>query len=292
MTVVLLTLGTGCGSGAPPLPAPPAPAPAPPEEAAAARQVELVLERGRVADGWVNVPGPEDRLVTPVAERVPADGAAGPRWRATLPAGPAVARVERAGCAPVEVPYTVGAVPLVVLPYPTCDAPDAPAVPGGATRLDRHEHPWADLDVLHGLDLFQTVPAPLPGAEDGPTRYVTHAEAAAICAWSGGRLPTRAEWAAARAGATGVAVADATRDRLGSSAVGEAARGIASVAPLLGGAGHADLDGNVEEWLADGVVAGGSYVSLPEELGVTRMVPAEARSESIGFRCAYDPAPD
>ncbi len=288
MTVVLLTLGTGCGSDAPPLPAPSPSVEAAPAEPPASRSIELVLERGRVSDGWVSVPAPDDRLLSPPAERLPADGTSGPRWRATLPPGPAVARVERAGCAPVEVPYTVGAVPLVVLPYPTCEVPDAPPVPGGAARLDRREHPWAALDALHGLDLFGTVPAAPPGQEDGPTRYVTFAEAGAICAWSGGRLPTRAEWTAARAGAAGTPVADATRDRLGSSAVGEVARGIAGVAPYATAAGHADLDGNVEEWLADGAVAGGSFVSLPEELGVTRTVPAEARSETVGFRCAYD----
>lgn len=309
MTVLLLTWVTGCGSdpadpGSPPpdvpalapggavvpgVPTEAAPDAAAPAPGAAARPVQLVLERGQFEDGWVSVPGPDDVLASPPAMGEPPDATGTRRWRAVLPVGAGVARVNRAGCGPVEVPYTVGAVPIVVLPYPTCATPDAPMVPGRSVRLDRHEHPWAALDGLHAVELFQDVPAAPPGQEDGPARYVTFAEARAICAWSGGRLPTRAEWDAARAGSTGTPIANATRDRFGSTPVGDLARTLAGVAPRVGPAGHLDLEGNVEEWLVDATVAGGSYVSLPDELGITRDVPASARSETIGFRCAWDP---
>ncbi|MES2643181.1 MAG: SUMF1/EgtB/PvdO family nonheme iron enzyme [Myxococcota bacterium] len=289
MTVLLLTWVTGCGDA----PAPDAPTPAAPVAVpapASARAVEIVLERGHDAgDGWVSAPAPDDVLLSPPAVGDVRDAAGARRWRALLPPGPGVAVVSRAGCGPVEVPYTVGAVEIVVLPYPTCAPPDAPLVPAGsAKRLDRREAPWATIELLHGLELFLDVPAASAGHEDGPARYVTLAEAGAICAWAGGRLPTKAEWASARVDATGTPVANDTRARLGSSPTGDAARALAGLTPYTGAAGHQDLDGNVEEWLADGTVAGGSFVSLSDELGVTREVPATARSETIGFRCAWD----
>ncbi|MDP2307851.1 MAG: SUMF1/EgtB/PvdO family nonheme iron enzyme [Pseudomonadota bacterium] len=293
MTVLLLLWVTGCRGEQT---APPSGAPA---VAETAHTVEIVLDRGRQvpeADGggWVSVPAPEDVLVAPPAVGGDPDATGARRWRAVLPPGPGVATVGRAGCGPVAVPYTVGLDEIVVLPYPTCtepdasEVPDAPGVVSGAL-LDRREAPWAAIALLHGLALFPEVPEAPPGQEDGPARYVTLDEARAICAWSGGRLPTRAEWAAARSGATGTPITNDTRALLGSTPSGDAARGLAGLAPHVGPAGHQDLDGNVEEWLADGTVAGGSYVSLPEELGVTRDVPANARSESIGFRCAWDP---
>ncbi len=308
MTVLVLAWVSGCDPGAPPRGEPPgAPATVPhdapagesparagppgdaPGPTGATRSVEIMLEPGRIsADGWVSAPAGRDRLVAPPAIGEAPDDSGARRWRAALPPGPGVARIERDGCSAVEVPYLVGPVPVLVLPYPACDAPDAPALPSGA-RLDRAELPWAAVEVLHGLELFTDVPAPAPGEEDGPARWIALEEARAICAWRGGRLPTKAEWEAARAGATGVPAANATRDRLGSGAVGAAARALAGLAPYEGPAGHLDLDGNVEEWLADGTVAGGSWVSLPEELGVTRAVPPNARTDTIGVRCAYGP---
>lgn len=305
MTVLLLVWVAACDRRAPDAPAIDAPtapsasdlgSPGPSDGAAspggAERTVEIVLERGRIAaDGWVTEPAAGDRLLAPAAEAQAPDDGGGRRWVATLPPGPGVARVARAGCGPVEVPYTVGPVAVVVLPYPTCDAPsagEAPAVPGTRARLDRDELPWGTIEALHGLELFTDLPAPALGEEDGPARWIDLAEARALCAWRGGRLPTRAEWEAARAGATGTPVADATRDRLGAGAVGSAARALAGVTPLVSASGHRDLDGNVEEWLADGTVAGGSWVSRPEELGGTRAVPGRARAETIGVRCAFD----
>jgi hypothetical protein len=268
------------------------------------RAVELVLDRGHFEDDeWVSEPVGADRLVRPAPPRAGAggahpDGAASadtPRTLARvpirLPVGDAVARIARAGCGPVDVPYHVGASGTVVLPYPACAAPDAPLVPGTPTRLARRELAWEDVARMQRLGLFPDIPPAPPGEEDGPLRYVTLEEARGICAWLGGRLPTRCEWDEARAGATGDAVQDAGRPRLGSAPVGPTARVLAGAAPRRTANGHEDLEGNVEEWLADGNVAGGSFVSLPDEVGTVRAVPANARAETIGARCAWDPAP-
>lgn len=265
-----------------PAPAAPPDAGSPDADANRLLPVRLVLERGRIGpDGWESLPAGADTLQSPPATR------AGETWIAQLPAGPAVARVARAGCGAVEVPYNVGPVGLVVLPYPACDpAPDAPPV--GRVRLDRTELAASWIEVLHGLELFRDVPAPAPGEEDGPARWLTLEDARGICAWRGGRLPTEAEWRSARAGAAGAPVANATRAALGSGPAGAEARRIAGVTPLISASGHHDLDGNVEEWLADSRVAGGSWAALPEELGAVRVVPADARTDTIGARCVFD----
>jgi hypothetical protein len=294
MSVLVLACLLGCDDAereAELAPPPPAPAEirAAPAAAGAPRAVEIVLEPGQLADdGWVGVSGGADRLVFPDAHIEEKGQPGARRWRAALPPGPGVARVARGGCGTVEVPYTVGPVPLVVLPYPACSAPDAPALPTGA-RLERRELPASLVEIVRELELFPDVPAPALGEEDGPARWLTLDEARAICAWRGGRLPTYEEWAAARVGAVGAPVGDATRGALGSAPVGAAARALARLPTPTTPAGHEDLDGNVEEWLADGRVAGGSWASLPGELGVARSVPPNARTDTIGARCAYDP---
>jgi hypothetical protein len=249
-----------------------------------AQVVTLVLDRGRVGPaGWESEDNAGDRLVSPAATAA-GDGA---RLVAALPPGPGVARIARAGCGAVDVPYTVGPVPLVTLPYPACDARDAPSLPTG-TRLDAEELPWSDLVVLRELDLFGAVPLPAPGEEDGPARWLDLTDARALCAWRGGRLPTLAEWASARTGSTGVPVSNATRDALGEGPVGATARALAGVSPRRGAYGHRDVDGNVAEWLADGRIAGGSWVTPAGELDQPRVVPPVARTDTIGVRCAYD----
>jgi len=309
MTVLVLAWVLGCdGSGSTAAPRDVAPFPADaargapvevPATAPALRAVEIVLEPGRMTDdGWESVPAGADRLLAPDARAFQAavEGAAeatgARRWHARLAPGPGVARVARVGCTPVEVPYVVDPVGLVVLPYPTCGAEDAPAVPGRAVRLDRDELPWSVVAAVHTLGLFAAIPEPAPGEDDGPARWLTLADARALCAWRGGRLPTAPEWRAARPGATGTPVSDATRPRLGSGPVGAAARQIAGVPPLVSASGHRDLDGDVDEWLDDGTVAGGSWISSADELGGTRSVPPDARTDTIGVRCAWDAPTD
>lgn len=232
-----------------------------------ARPVELVLDRGRVDDGaWVGEPVGADRVVDPPTT---AGEGSGRSW-ATLGDGAGVAVIDR-GCGRVSVPYFVERGSRTVsLPYPACAPRDTLPVPGLGTRLDRREVPWSAFGDAHGLGLWREVPGPPAGEDDGPARYVTFAEAAAWCAWNGARLPTAAEWEAA-AGE-------------GTAPVGEGPVGLLDLgrhAPV-GPGGHEDLLGNVEEWLEDGRVAGGSWLRA----GRLREVPVNARAETIGFRCA------
>jgi formylglycine-generating enzyme required for sulfatase activity len=143
-------------------------------------------------------------------------------------------------------------------------------------------------------------------------------EARAICAASGGRLPTEDEWIAAAAGDrprrypwgdTG-AVCRRAAWGLARGPCGNDATGPDTVSAHPDGAtplGIHDLAGNVAEWVetgacgpgdagapaADcvGVVRGGSFeTDLATELRtwVRREVPASSREPSIGFRCAYE----
>lgn len=296
MGVLWLTWMTACTGELPSPPNAPCVATA---DVRGAREVELVLEPGHFEpDGWIADPAGGDRLLAPVAtnlteratEQAPVATEQAPvaTTRARLPPGPGVARVART-CGIVEIPYLVGIVPVVTLPYPSCPVrSDALPVPGHGIRLDRREMPWATTEALRALELFAHLPSPAPGEDDGPARWVTLDDAKAICAWFGARLPRRDEWEAARAAAAGTPISDATRSVLGGGAVGSTARSVAGVAPLVSASGHEDLDGNVEEWLADGTVAGGSWMARADELGVIRVVPESARTDTIGFRCAWE----
>ncbi|MFZ5481274.1 MAG: hypothetical protein ACOZNI_31230 [Myxococcota bacterium] len=143
------------------------------------RLVELVLDRGRFADGeWVSEPVGDDALVEPAAAVQRGEGTLARAW-ATLPFGDGVARVRRE-CGIAEVPYRVGAEQTVLLPYPACEARSDAIVT------------WGEVARLHALGLFAEVPDPGPGEDDLPARWITLAEARAYCAWTGGRLPSEA----------------------------------------------------------------------------------------------------
>ncbi len=266
MWVLLLT---ACRPPPPPT-APPAAAPLDPLEP---RRTEFILDPGRIQDGeWVSTP-PVDRLGDPP----PLEGEAGEfsRFAALAPPGPGVARVDRHDCAPAQVPYRPGPDGgAIVLAYPACGPPDAVALPGTAVLLGRAEVTRCQLATMRVAD--PTTAIAYPGPDDLPAVWVSHAMAQAWCGWQGGRLPTRAEWAAAAALAPDARVSNGTRDRYGPGP---------QAAPAS--TTWSDLRGNVAEWLADGSVAGGSWVSGRDELGVER-VPPEARSDTIGFRCAWD----
>jgi formylglycine-generating enzyme required for sulfatase activity len=155
--------------------------------------------------------------------------------------------------------------------------------------------------------------------------YVTLAEARAICAARGGRLPTEDEWIVAAAGDkprrypwgdTG-AVCRRAAWGLSRGPCGNGATGPDTVGAHPDGAtplGIHDLAGNVAEWVETGsscdagaaplegearnpclgVVRGGSYeTDLATELRtwVRREVPAISTEATIGFRCAYDVKP-
>lgn len=236
------------------------------------RTVEVVLDRGRFVDGeWLSEPVGRDRLRAPAAPLRAGEGSLA-RGHARLPPGPGEAVVDRDGCGPARVPYVVDATDAVVLPYPACDARPGDALPAGAAEVMATETTGAALAAFARLGLLPDWPIT---DDDRPAAWLTLAEARAWCAWWGGRLPTEAEWRAAVAAHPDPdPVTDRTRDRWGDGPVATADRG-----------GGPDLVGNLAEWLDDGRVAGGSWVSRDAE---PRAVPASARTDTIGVRCAFD----
>ncbi len=231
----------------------------------------LVLDPGRFVDGaWVGEP-----------EAVLSIRSA---WTPSVdPAEPALLRigwndlVVTRGCGTVVVPVRVDPLTEVVsVPYLACgDKPDV--LPVGVARLDRRERTYADLRALQALDFLPEVPR-VDESDDAPARWITRSEAASACAFFGGRLPTLAEFRLARAGAVATPTGRV-------ATLGDLDR-----RPTLGTAGHEDLGGNVAEWLAPesgGAAAragGASFLRMEESWAL----PETARSDEIGFRCAFD----
>lgn len=145
---------------------------------------------------------------------------------------------------------------------------------------------------------------------DDPAAHVSWFEARDFCAWAGGRLPTRDEWAeAAYTERRAAPPAPFVRGRTypyptGESAAGAnlsgAGDGFERQAPA--GAGPAGVNGlqhmagNVWEWLADArgddrLTAGGSwwYGASQTRLEGMQYKPAAFYAVYVGFRCAYPP---
>ncbi len=159
----------------------------------------------------------------------------------------------------------------------------------------------------------------LPAAE--PVRCVTWYLAQAFCIWDGGRLPTEAEWNAAATGGDQQRVYPWSAPP-SSSSIDSTHLVFRESAPLRPGSrplgngrfGHADLSGNVAEWVFDYYASpypsdrcidcanrtpasfrglrGGGYFELQDTVLASyrsALGPSASRA-FVGFRCARDPS--
>jgi formylglycine-generating enzyme required for sulfatase activity len=141
-----------------------------------------------------------------------------------------------------------------------------------------------------------------PLLADHPATDVTYADAAAFCAWAGGRLPTGDEWEAAARGGDGRPWPWGETFDPERCACAEACAGWTEpVTAHPDGAapcGAEQLAGNVWEWVADPpdedgwrTVRGGSYLDHAWGVRASRALSADPvrATPTTGFRIARDP---
>lgn len=278
---------------------------------------DVVADPGRLDDGeWVGDPLEDGVTLNGAPLR---DG----RAHLSLPWGRSVVRVRRS-CGEVAVGVEVGAAAVVSVPFPACAVARAgEALPSGV-MLDRWERSWGEVYALVRIGVIAEVAPPPPGEAAAPARYVDRATAEAVCAFWGGRLPTLTEWRAAGGGEAPrsdpggpLAVDDpGASERFAASGVGDLDGGVsewvgdaASSVQIVDVAGPAKGEAGAAGEGSD-VGAGGRTRSgaTPPERDATgyavvvgaswlrtdalRIVPASARTDEIGFRCAFSgPAP-
>lgn len=270
------------------------------------------LDPGKFVDGeWEGVAS--SGAVATLANETAGDGES-----LSLHIGWNAVTVQQQGCTPVVVPVRAEpAVDFVAVSFLGCNWPlDAPALPDG-TLLDRSEFSIGRMAELRSLELFTDVPS-TDDATDLPQRWITQREATDVCGFFGGRLMRRDEWLLAtgaspkaervgqNAGRTPVGAEPSFPQPEGPTGV-ESTQRVSSLGPYA----HEDLHGNIAEWTGEtpqtaetrqtadypaigsastatsarAVAVGGSWLRPGGEW----QVPAEARSDEIGFRCAYPP---
>ncbi len=200
------------------------------------------------------------------------------------------------------------------------------------TECDPDEKPRHPVTIGHGFWMGRTevtvapygksavVPEGQEGA-DHPVINVTRDEARAFCQWSGGRLPSEAEWEyAARGGRDGLKYPwGNTISHEDANHIGTAGRDDwDTTSPVesfpANGFGLFDMAGNVWEWVEDdyhdsyqgapgdgsswqggdrAFLRGGSWFCLPKYVRTSNrnLVPPGARRALDGFRCVRDIAP-
>ncbi len=145
------------------------------------------------------------------------------------------------------------------------------------------------------------------GGDDEPAVHVTWQEAVDYCASVGGRLPTFAEWKRAaytetrRTPTDGFVTGKTYPYPVGDSPEGmnnSRQRHVAVATTRRGVNGLYDMGANVWEWIADrrgreAFTAGGSWWYGPDQTraGGAQWKAADFYAIYIGFRCAYDGAP-